>query len=37
LRIILPGAREAALATMPDAATACAVVGDLLACRITPR
>ena len=37
LRIILPGARDAALATMPDAATACAPVGALLACRITPR
>ncbi len=37
LRIILPGAREAALATMPDVANRCAPVGDLLACRITPR
>ncbi|MEO3470591.1 DUF6311 domain-containing protein [Roseomonas sp. CAU 1739] len=38
LRIVLPGARDAALATMPDAATACSPVGDLLACRrITPR
>jgi hypothetical protein len=37
LRIILPGARDAALATMPGAATACASVGDLLACRISSR
>jgi hypothetical protein len=37
LRLILPGARDAALATMPGAATACAPVGDLLACRLTPR
>ena len=37
LRIILPGARDAALATMPAAATACAPVGDVLACRINPR
>jgi hypothetical protein len=32
LRVILPGAREAALATMPDAASRCAPLGDLLAC-----
>lgn len=37
LRIILPGAREPALASMPDAARDCAPLGDLLACRITPR
>lgn len=37
LRVILPGARAAVMATMPDAATQCAAVGDLLACRITPR
>ncbi|MBR0650916.1 hypothetical protein GXW78_14680 [Roseomonas terrae] len=33
LRVILPGAREAALAGMPEAATACADVGELLVCR----
>jgi hypothetical protein len=32
LRVILPGAREAALATMPDAASRCAPLGDLLVC-----
>jgi hypothetical protein len=32
LRVILPGAREAAMATMPDAASRCAAVGELLAC-----
>nr|WP_232478782.1 DUF6311 domain-containing protein [Roseomonas rosulenta] len=37
LRIILPGAREQALATMPGAARDCAPMGELLACRITPR
>lgn len=37
LRIILPGARDVALATMPEAATVCSPVGDLLACRLTPR
>jgi hypothetical protein len=37
LRIILPGARDQAMARMPDAARACAPVGELLACRVTPR
>lgn len=37
LRIILPGARAQALATMPDAATVCSEVGALLACRVSPR
>jgi uncharacterized heparinase superfamily protein len=37
LRIILPGAREQAMALMPGAAADCAPLGDLLACRISPR
>ena len=37
LRIILPGARNAALAAMPGAATLCAPVGEVLACRLSPR
>lgn len=36
LRVILPGARAEALAAMPEVATRCAPVGDLLACRINP-
>jgi len=32
LRVILPGARAAAMATMPDAARDCAPLGELLAC-----
>nr|WP_246523034.1 DUF6311 domain-containing protein [Neoroseomonas eburnea] len=37
LRIILPGARAEALARMPAAATLCSPVGDILACRLSPR
>jgi hypothetical protein len=37
LRIILPGARDQAMARMPGAATACAPLGEVLACRISPR
>jgi hypothetical protein len=36
LRIILPGARAAALAAMPGAAARCESLGDLLACRAIP-
>ncbi len=32
LRVILPGARQAALTTMPEAASVCAALGELLAC-----
>ncbi len=34
LRLVLPGARDQALASMPSAATLCAEVGELLACRL---
>ena len=34
LRIILPGARDQALAAMPDAGALCTPVGALLACRL---
>lgn len=34
LRLVLPGARDQALASMPSAATLCAPLGDLLACRL---
>lgn len=34
LRVILPGARNQALAIMPDAASFCVPVGELLACRL---
>lgn len=37
LRIILPGARDAALAAMTGAATLCAPAGEVLACRLSPR
>jgi hypothetical protein len=36
LRIILPGARDQALATMPGTAALCGPVGEVLACRATP-
>jgi len=36
LRIVLPGAQQALRATMPGAAAACAPVGALLACRLSP-
>ena len=32
LRVILPGAREAALVTMPEAASRCVPLGELLVC-----
>lgn len=34
LRVILPGARDQALATMPGLAEACSALGELLACRL---
>lgn len=34
LRIILPGARDQALAAMPDVASACAPLGEVLVCRL---
>jgi len=34
LRVILPGARDQALAAMPGAASACVAVGEVLACRL---
>ena len=34
LRVILPGARDQALAAMPDAGAVCTPVGALLACRL---
>nr|WP_246514074.1 DUF6311 domain-containing protein [Neoroseomonas soli] len=34
LRLILPGARDQALATMPGATALCVPVGELLACRL---
>jgi hypothetical protein len=34
LRVILPGARDQALAAMPGAASLCVPVGELLACRL---
>lgn len=34
LRIILPGARDQAMALMPDATSVCTSLGDVLACRL---
>lgn len=34
LRILLPGAQDQALATMPDVASACSPLGEVLACRL---